>query len=205
MADENDDAGEGDAAMSAQPVEYPAPEPTAADDIAELLEIVASAPDGDGFRYEIIHGELVVTPLATEDHQSVAQRMLLAILPVLPSVWNVYWDAGIIAAGECLVPDLIVLDQRIVQSGEQYRIRPVRLAVEVESASTKYKDRRVKAESYARQGIDAYWRVEKSGKTHVYTEPQTDGTWDSIVTVAPGDTLKLAVPFAAQLAQSDWL
>jgi Uma2 family endonuclease len=201
---EDEPRQEGDAAMSAQPVEYDVPEPTAGDDLAELLEFIANAPD-DGYRYEILNGELVVTPPATEDHEGLLEDLRMALLPALPLGWRMYGGAGIIAGGQQAVPDLVILDEPIVRGGEQYRVRPVRLVVEVESTSTKHKDRKVKAESYAKQGIDAYWRIEKNAKTHVYSKPQLDGTWDEVRTVRPGETLKVTVPFEVELAPGEWL
>lgn len=200
-----DEARKGDAPMSAQPIERDVPTPPADDDMAELLELVASAPDGDGFRYEILNGELIVTPPAADDHQGLLEELRIAIQPALPHGWRMYADTGIVAADGRLVPDLIILDQRITRTGEQYRIRPVRVVVEIESTSTKHKDRKAKSVCYAKQGIDAYWRVEKDGKTHVYTLPQPDGTWDSLVTVRPGETLKVTVPFEVELAPAEWM
>jgi Uma2 family endonuclease len=189
--------------MSAQPVEYDVPE-SEIDDIAELLEFIAAAPD-DGYRYEILDGELVVTPPAIEDHQGLLEELRMALQPALPAGWRIYSDAGIIAGGQRVVPDLVILDEPIVRGGEQYRVRPVRLVVEAESTSTKHKDRKAKAESYAKQAIETYWRVEKNGATHVFTLPQPDGTSDSVVTVRSGETLKVAVPFEVELAPAEWM
>lgn len=190
--------------MSAQPVEYDVASATADDDLAELLEIIATAPD-DAYRYEILNGELIVNPPATWAHENRIRRLHLAILRALPDGWAAYTGPGFTVAGEHVVPDLTVVESELPEVEQQWGEAPIRLVVEVESITTKHRDRKLKSEIYARQRIDAYWRVEKDGKTHVYTLPQPDGTWDSLVTVRPGETLKVTVPFEVELAPAEWM
>lgn len=191
--------------MSAQPIEHDVPTPTVDDDMAELLELVASMPEHDGFRYEILDGELIVNPPATWQHENRVRRLHRAILRAMPDGWAEYTGAGLLIAGERVVPDLAIVDAELPDVEQQWGEASVRLVIEIESITTKHRDRKFKSEIYARQGIDAYWRVEKNGATHVYTLPRPDGTWDSLVTVRPGETLKVTVPFEVELAPAEWM
>ena len=200
-----DEAPKGDVPMSAQPIEYDAPAAEPDDDLAELLEIIATVPDDNGYRHEILNGELVVNPPATWQHENRTRRIYMAILRSLPDGWAAYTNVGFTADGDHVVPDVTVTDQELPDLEQQWGDAPVRLVVEVESITTKHRDRKLKTEIYARQGIDAYWRIEKSGATHVYTNPRPDGTWDEIRTVRPGETLKVGVPFEVELSPAHWL
>lgn len=189
--------------MSAQPVAHDPPARPESD-TAELLEFITAQPD-DGYRYEIFHGELVVTPPAAHDHQGLLEELRLALQSVLPAGWRTYSETGILAADEQAVPDLIILDTKLARTRHLYTELPVRVAIEIESPSTKYRDRRVKPDAYARQGIDAYWRIERDGTTHVSTKPRADGTWDEVRTVKPGDSLTVTDPFEVTLSPAEWL
>ncbi|MGA8114813.1 MAG: Uma2 family endonuclease [Actinocatenispora sp.] len=201
---EDDAAQEGDATMSAQPVGYDPPEPTTGEDLAELLDLIAHAPD-DRYRYEILDGELVGNPPATWSHENRVRRLQLAVLRVLPHGWAAYTNAGFIIGDEHVIPDLAVVDAELPDVEQQWGEAPLRLVVEVESVTTKHRDRKLKCELYAHRDIDAYWRIERDGSTHVHTMPQVDGTWDEVRTVRPGETLPVSVPFEIELAPADWL
>lgn len=201
---EDDPAREEDATMSAQPVEYDAPDPVADDELAELREVIATAPD-DAYRYEILHGELVVNPPATWSHENRIRRLHLAVLRALPDGWAAYTNAGFVIGNEHVVPDLAVVDAELPDIEQQWGEAPLRLVVEVESVTTKHRDRKLKCELYAHRDIDAYWRIERDGVTHVHTQPRRDGTWDEVRTVRPGQRLTVSEPFEAELAPADWL
>jgi Uma2 family endonuclease len=146
-----------------------------------------------------------VNPPANWLHENRIRRLHLAVLKALPKDWAAYAGAGFLVGGEHIVPDLTVVESELPDVEQQWGEAPVRLVVEVESATTKHKDRKLKAEAYARQGIDVYWRVEKDGKVHVYSQPQPDGTWDDIRTVRPGETLTLTEPFPIDVSPADWI
>lgn len=189
-------------AMSAQPVEYNLPQPTE-EDLADLLHLVATAPD-DGYRYEIIDGELVVTPQCKPVHTDIATELSCTVASALPEGWRQYQVLGVVAGGQRVVPDLVILDHRIDRPDEEYHPWPARVVVEIESPSTKRKDRVRKPIAYAQQGFDTYWRIERDCTTHVYTGPQPDGTWEQILVVRPGESLTLTEPFEITLRPADW-
>ncbi len=201
---EDDPAQEGDATMSAQPVDYYLSDSGMQDDLAELREVIAAAPD-DRYRYEILGGELVVDPPPTWSHENRIRRMHLAILRALPDGWATYTNAGFVIGDAHLIPDLAVTDAELPDVEQQWGEAALRLVVEVESVTTKHRDRKIKSELYARRGIDAYWRIERDGTTHVYTRPRPDGSWDEVRTIRPGERLTVSEPFELELAPADWM
>jgi len=121
-------------------------------------------PD-DGRRYEILDGELAVSPAPRPRHQGVSMN-LAAILHghVRERGLGLVYHAPIdvILAGDSVVqPDLV-----FVASGRESIITeraiegPPDLAVEILSPESDRRDRVAKAELYARHGVRHYWIVD---------------------------------------------
>ena len=117
----------------------------------------------DGKRYELLEGELHVTPAPSPLHQRVSkrlQRLLEAYFEDkgLGEVFNAPIDV-ILTNKDVVQPDLV-----LVTNPEQISSRgiegPPPLLVEVLSPSTRNYDRRVKAQRYATLGIRHYWIVD---------------------------------------------
>lgn len=124
---------------------------------------VLSFPE-DGNRYELVRGELLVSPAPRPRHQLVIQALadiLGAYLvaegrthTLVLSPADISWDA------ETLVqPDLFVVPSLEV-SDDWSTFRTLPLAVEVLSPRTARADRIVKRDLYARQGVATYWIVD---------------------------------------------
>lgn len=112
-------------------------------------------------RYELVGGELLVTPSPGLRHQVVVARPMLAIGPyverhgiglLLTSPADLHF-----ADDQLLQPDLFVLP-RGADPGERWE-RPVvpLLVIEVVSPSTVRYDREVKRRAYLQAGIPEYW------------------------------------------------
>lgn len=124
-------------------------------------------PD-DGQRYEIIEGELFVTPAPRLRHQ----RALTALFRLLDAyvtterVGELFWSPADIQYGPrtLVQPDLFVapfLDgKRIVEWKDVKRLA---LAVEVLSPGTASRDRGVKRRLYQEQQTGEYWVVDLDG------------------------------------------
>ena len=123
---------------------------------------LASTPD-DGLRYEILDGELFVTPSPSIPHQRVSrelQRQLVAYFH--PDGRGEVFDAPldvILSPHDVVEPDLLVVTQASQFSHRGVEGAPA-LVVEILSPSTKQRDRTVKAQRYAELGIPSYWIVD---------------------------------------------
>lgn len=127
-------------------------------------EMVRALPD-DGNRYEVIDGELFVTPSPTLRHQDAVLEMASLVRPyvkaygvghVLVSPADVTFDDGNLVQPDVFVSPLV--------GGRRPRewseVKTLLLAVEVLSPSTARADRRVKLRLYQRQHVPEYWIVD---------------------------------------------
>ena len=123
----------------------------------------ARLPD-DGNRYEVIDGEVLVTPAASTDHQRILLRLSKALDDfverqrfgvVLPDVDVLF------ATGHFLRPDLVVVP-RSARAGVTSRgieAAPA-LMVEITSPSSRAIDRVKKPRRYGDFGVPEYWVVD---------------------------------------------
>jgi Uma2 family endonuclease len=140
----------------------------------------AKLPD-DGNRYEVIGGELYVTPAPGLSHQEIQTRLSYELFGFvrahgLGKVYNGPVDV-LFGEGEYLTPDLVfvrrgresILRERGVEGAPD-------LIVEVLSPSTASRDRKQKRETYARFGVAQYWIVDPGKRRIEVYRPTTDAT-----------------------------
>ena len=121
----------------------------------------------DRNRYEILEGELYVTPAPSPLHQRVSkrlQRQLEAYFEAggLGEVFNAPIDL-ILTHHDVVQPDLVVVAEPRQVSARGIEGAPL-LVVEVLSPSTRTQDRTVKARRYAALGIPHYWIVDPEAR-----------------------------------------
>jgi len=129
------------------------------------LEELHALPE-DGNRYELIDGELFVTPAPTLRHQDAAGRLYRLIAPFAEtSRCDAYFaPADITFASHTLVqPDLFILPRRTdgVRAERFEDVGRLLLAVEVVSPSSRRTDRNQKRRLYEREGVPTYWIVDQ--------------------------------------------
>jgi Uma2 family endonuclease len=122
----------------------------------------------DGKRYEIIEGDLYVTPAPTPFHQRVSKRLQRQIEAyfeqrALGEVFDAPIDL-ILTHQDVVQPDLLVVANVAQVSGRGIEGAPL-LVVEILSPSTRTTDRTVKARRYAALGIPHYWIVDQETST----------------------------------------
>ena len=126
---------------------------------------LATVPD-DGKRYEVVRGELLVTPAPGGRHQPIVTRLLAAVLPYLAAHGLVNQlltpPSDITLSYDTLVqPDLLVADiAAFLQSGKWLDVTTLYLVVEVLSPSTGRADRTLKRPEYQAHGVPQYWIVD---------------------------------------------
>jgi len=123
---------------------------------------LAHMPD-DGNRYEILEGNLLVTPSQVLLHQRISKRLQRQLEAYFESrsigeVFNAPVDV-ILTFHDVVAPDLVVVadPKQITKRGIEGA--PL-LVVENFSPSTRDRDRTVKARRYAEVGIPHYWIVD---------------------------------------------
>ncbi len=127
-------------------------------------EMVRQLPD-DGNRYEVVHGELLVTPAPRLSHQLLVSRLAVAVArylehePVgimLTSPADISWGLR-----DVLVqPDVFIIPPDEARTGDWTRLRSLLLVIEVLSPSTARADRFTKRHRYQEAGVPVYWIVD---------------------------------------------
>mgnify|MGYP003576234289 CR=1 FL=1 len=127
-------------------------------------EMVRALPD-DGKRYEVIDGELLVTPAPSWRHQEAVLAMAMTLRPYVESyrVGRVIISPADVAFDEetLVQPDVFITP--LVEGPrprEWSEVKSLLLAVEVLSPSTARADRQVKLRLFRRQRVPEYWIVD---------------------------------------------
>lgn len=118
----------------------------------------------DGNRYDVVDGELLVTPSPAQKHELVRWRLQLQLGKYLEphqefaigfaAPANIIWSTY-----EYVQPDLLVVPRNEV-TGDWRDCRTLLLAIEVISPSSARGDRLTKRKLYQRRGVKTYWVVD---------------------------------------------
>jgi Uma2 family endonuclease len=126
-------------------------------------DMVRALPD-DGNRYEVVHGELLVSPSPRLWHQKLTFRIGYALEAYLlrepvgqafAAPADISWGAG-----DLVQPDLFVIATEEARSLEWGKVRTLLLAIEVLSPATARFDRFTKRRRYQEARVPLYWIVD---------------------------------------------
>ena len=139
-------------------------------------EVLAFPPDGN--RYELVDGELLVTPAPAQAHQLLLGELYFRLYEYLrpyPSVARVFFSPADItwSAEEYVQPDLLVVPAREV-TGNWRDCQTLWLAVEALSPSSARHDRVTKRRLYQRKGVATYWIADLEGRLVEVWHPGDD-------------------------------
>jgi Uma2 family endonuclease len=140
-------------------------------------EMVRAMPD-DGNRYEVVYGELLVTPAPRPWHQIVVQRLGFAIgtylqrepvAIVLSSPADISWGPDVLVQ-----PDVFVAPLDEARTLSWSRMRTLLLVAEVLSPSSAHGDRFLKWLRYRQAGVPLYWVVDGDERSVEVWTPSDD-------------------------------
>ncbi|MDB1088030.1 Uma2 family endonuclease [Streptomyces sp. ACA25] len=139
-------------------------------------ELSAAAPEG--WRVELIEGDIHVVPPANGEHETIVSHLVRqAVRRSRDGALLTFTGIGLRLPGSSpvgkAVPDLVIAPEGSFSSPEEYHDpAPVVLVGEVTSPSTGDNDRGKKLRGYARAGVPCYLLVDrKAGTVTVYGEP----------------------------------
>ena len=140
-------------------------------------EMVQALPE-DGNRYEVVHGELLVTPAPAPLHQVVLRRLMRALEDyleplgrgetVFPAPADISWDDDTLVQ-----PDISVVAPEEV-SPDWRTFRTLLLAVEIVSPSSARADRLVKRRLYQERRVATYWVVDPDARLVEVWHPEDE-------------------------------
>jgi Uma2 family endonuclease len=126
-------------------------------------DMVRALPE-DGNRYEVVYGELLVTPAPRAWHEVLVQRLLESLGQylrrepvgvVLGSRGDISWDEATLVQ-----PDVFVVDLTEARTLQWARMRHLLLVAEVLSPSSMKVDRFLKRRRYQEAPVPLYWIVD---------------------------------------------
>lgn len=136
----------------------------------------------DTRRFEVVDGNLLVSPEPTEVHQVVARRLFLQLHAQAPAGWEAVYEPGVrlgtdgrIGDVGLIRADVPVRRRQVGRTPDQYA-----LVVEVVSPHSRKTDRFFKPAEYALAGIPAYWRIETEPELLLVVHRLTGATHEQV-------------------------
>lgn len=140
-------------------------------------EMVRALPD-DRKRYELVDGELLVTPSPAWAHQTALLALLRSLDPYVTRHgigWLQISPADIsLGEDEILQPDLFVVPRADRPPRAWTDIRSLLLVIEVLSPGTARYDRLIKRRRYQRAGVAEYWIMDLDARVVERWRPEDE-------------------------------
>lgn len=133
----------------------------------------------DGNTYEVIHGELFVTPPPNEEHETLGAYLNRLIDPFVAhhGLGLVYRPHAVVRVGGSQVePDLMVRAPRRLREGSWINAPLPSLIVEIVSPATRRRDHTYKRDFYREIGVAEYWIVDAYDRTVTVIRPDRDAS-----------------------------
>ena len=140
-------------------------------------EMVRAMPD-DGNRYEVVYGELLVTPAPRVWHQILVKRLAASLErylqecrvgELLTSPADISWGPDVLVQ-----PDIFVAATDEVRTLDWSRVQTLLLVAEVLSPSSARGDRTLKRIRYREAGVPLYWVVDGDSRSVEVWTPADD-------------------------------
>lgn len=155
-------------------------------------------PHGDGNRYEIIDGALVVTGSPAMRHQRAVGRLYKVLDAACPPEYEVFVApfAVVLAEDSVMQPDVLIA--KVSELIETELPAPPVLAVEVLSPGTRLIDLNLKSGRLARAGTPSYWTFnphKDPEKAKLTVWELVDGGYRQVAEVVGDETFTVTVPY----------
>lgn len=177
-----------------------------------LLEGFLALDTPEGFRAELIEGEIVVTPPPDGDHEDYIGLIVDQVARRARTRMQFSGNKGLKlrSGGGCpknhAIPDgtFAPLELRLFRGAESW-MAPEGVALVVEVTSTKPQaDREAKRRCYARGGIPLYLLIDRDDSSvTLFSDPENDD-YRQLLTIPYGKPLPLPEPFAFDLETADF-
>lgn len=140
----------------------------------------------DRNRYELLEGELVVTPPPSDSHERIVARLGMLLVPFVAAhrLGLVHHPRAVVQfRGEQVEPDLMVRREAPLLGWANAPVPS--LVVEVTSRSTRHLDLGSKRRFYVASGIPEYWIVDREDRTVIQVRGDVEHRVSGILRWAP--------------------
>ncbi|MGW1542659.1 Uma2 family endonuclease [Streptomyces sp. NPDC002309] len=177
-----------------------------------LLEGFLALDTPEGFRAELIEGEIVVTPPPDGDHEDYIGLIVEQVLLHARIRMQFAGTKGLVLSGDGSLTDRVIPDAtfaprelRLFRGADSWMpCEGVAMVLEVTSTKPKA-DRETKRRCYARGGIPLYLLVDRDGSAITLFSTPERGDYREHLTRPLGKPLPLPAPFAFELETVDFL
>ncbi|MFF9491244.1 Uma2 family endonuclease [Streptomyces flaveolus] len=178
-----------------------------------LLEWFLALETPEGFRAELIEGEIVVTPPPDGDHEHYISRIMTQVIRRSRTDMDFSGNKGLkLKNADGLLADHVIPDgtfapeRSMLYRGAEPWMPCDGVSLVLEVTSTKPRaDREAKRHAYARGGIPFYLLVDRQESSiTLFSDPGQDD-YRQHCTVAFGKPLTLPAPFSFDLDTADFL
>lgn len=177
-----------------------------------LLEGFLALDTPEGFRAELIDGEIVVNPPPLGDHEQCIAEISYQVVRDSPNAFHWAGQKGLIVPGGAghpdnrVIPDMVFAPRglRLFSGAREWMpVEPGGIAMVVEVTSSKPEpDRTSKRYGYARAGIPLYLLVDRAEERVTLFSGPDGGEYGHTDQVPFGKTLPLPEPFEIELDTS---
>jgi Uma2 family endonuclease len=175
--------------------------------VEEAFEVFdAAAPEG--WRVELVEGDIRVTPPANGEHEEIVAEIVEQVRDHRKE-FRSYTGVGLLLPGgppgDKVVPDLVVAPKGTFANEQEYHApTDIVLVGEVTSRSTGDRDRKAKLHSYARAGIPHYLLIDRDANSATLFSKPDGKTYSRQVVVALSNKLELPDPLGFVLDTSEF-
>jgi Uma2 family endonuclease len=161
-------------------------------------------PD-DGNKYEVLDGELLVTPAPSAPHQEIIAWLSETLTPfvVTHRIGRVHQARSVMVDGPSrqVEPDLMILPPGRFDTWDAAPI-PL-LVVEVLSEATRHRDLDGKRRFYMERGVGEYWAVDRVARSVTIIRRDMSATTTTLLTWKPAGTpVGLEIDVAAMFRET---
>ncbi|MFF4652314.1 Uma2 family endonuclease [Streptomyces sp. NPDC001380] len=169
----------------------------------DLLAAFLALDTPEGFRAELVEGEIVVTPPPDGDHETVIGRIVRQVYRSSPEDIDFAPNKGLSLPAGRFIPDG-TFARRGAFAGRPSWAEPDGVLLVLEVTSTRpERDRDAKRRGYAAAGIPLYLLVDRERSRAVLHSEPRGGDYHRCAWVALGDVLELPAPFSLPLDTGD--
>jgi Uma2 family endonuclease len=182
-----------------------------ADSVGDAFEVFSAAAP-DGWRVELIEGDIHVTPPANGEHEEIISDTVEQVIVQVRAHskgLRAYTGIGLRLTNsdtaDKVEPDIAIAPRGSFRNDQYYHSpEPVLLVAEITSKSTGRTDRTKKLRGYASASIPLYLLIDRnSGRAVLHSEP-AKGHYTRIAEVELGKPLALPEPLGFELDTSEF-